>query len=51
MGLLMAIWLSASAFCALFVMPSLIYVYRPSFIFGERSQASVAAPASACQLT
>ncbi|MNF05835.1 hypothetical protein D3C80_2056580 [compost metagenome] len=51
MGLLMAIWLSASAFCALFVMPSLIYVCRPRFIFGERSQASVAAPASACQLT
>lgn len=51
MGLLMAIWLSASAFCALFVMPSLIYVCRPRFIFGERSPASVAAPVSACQLT
>lgn len=42
MGLLMAIWLSVSAFSALFVMPSLIYVCRPRFIFGERPQASVA---------
>ncbi|MBO3277993.1 efflux RND transporter permease subunit [Pseudomonas schmalbachii] len=37
MGLLMAIWLSVSAFSALFVMPSLIYVFRPRFIFGERA--------------
>ena len=43
MGLLMAIWLSVSAFSALFVMPSLIYVFRPRFIFGER-QAAEAAP-------
>lgn len=35
MGLLMAIWLSASAFSALFVMPSLIYVFKPKFIFGD----------------
>lgn len=42
MGLLMAIWLSASAFCALFVMPSLIYVFRPHFIFGERGQSLAA---------
>ena len=40
MGLLMAIWLSVSAFSALFVMPSLIYVCRPRFIFGERGQAA-----------
>ncbi|MNM93947.1 preprotein translocase subunit SecD [compost metagenome] len=37
MGLLMAIWLSVSAISALFVMPSLIYVFRPRFIFGERA--------------
>ncbi|WP_455232849.1 efflux RND transporter permease subunit [Geopseudomonas aromaticivorans] len=37
MGLLMAIWLSVSAFSALFVMPALIYVTRPRFIFGERA--------------
>jgi predicted RND superfamily exporter protein len=36
MGLLMAIWLGVSAFSALFVMPSLIYVFRPRFIFGEQ---------------
>jgi len=36
MGLLMAIWLTVSAFSALFVMPALIYVFRPRFIFGER---------------
>ncbi|WP_395402679.1 RND family transporter [Pseudoduganella sp. UC29_106] len=35
MGLLMAIWLSVSAMSALFVMPSMIYVFRPKFIFGE----------------
>ncbi|WP_136420033.1 MMPL family transporter [Herbaspirillum sp. ST 5-3] len=36
MGLLMAIWLSVSAMSALFVMPSLIYVFRPRFIFGAQ---------------
>lgn len=36
MGLLMAIWLGVSAVSALFVMPSIIYVFRPAFIFGER---------------
>lgn len=48
MGLLMAIWLSVSAFSALFVMPSLIYVCRPRFIFGEpgRTPAVGAAPSS-----
>ncbi|MBH3426424.1 efflux RND transporter permease subunit [Pseudomonas alkylphenolica] len=38
MGLLMAIWLTVSAFSALFVMPALIYVFRPRFIFGEPQQ-------------
>lgn len=51
MGLLMAIWLSASAFSALFIMPSLIYVCRPRFIFGERSPTPVAVAPLACQLT
>lgn len=41
MGLLMAIWLSASAFSALFVMPSLIYVFKPKFIFGDYKKAAV----------
>lgn len=40
MGLLMAIWLSASAFSALFVMPSLIYVFKPKFIFGNYIKSS-----------
>jgi uncharacterized protein len=37
MGLLMAMWLGVSAMSALFVMPAIIYVCRPEFIFG-RSQ-------------
>lgn len=40
MGLLMAIWLSVSAFSALFVMPALLYVFRPRFVFGERKPAA-----------
>ncbi|EOG4615701.1 RND family transporter [Pseudomonas aeruginosa] len=43
MGLLMAIWLSVSATSALFVMPSLLYVFRPRFIFGEPSRACATA--------
>lgn len=39
MGLLMAIWLSVSAFSALFVMPALLYVFRPRFVFGDRKPA------------
>lgn len=38
MGLLMAIWLGVSAMSALFVMPSVIYVFRPAFIFGRRER-------------
>jgi hypothetical protein len=40
MGLLMAIWLSVSAISALFVMPSLIYVFRPRFIFAGQPHAA-----------
>lgn len=43
MGLLMAIWLGVSAMSALFVMPSVIYVFRPEFIFGKREQPVLAA--------
>lgn len=39
MGLLMAIWLGVSATSALFVMPSLLYVFRPRFVFGEAPRA------------
>ncbi|QDF97333.1 RND transporter [Azoarcus sp. DD4] len=38
MGLLMAIWLGVSAASALFVMPSVIYVFRPAFIFGRQEK-------------
>ncbi|MGB7631195.1 MAG: MMPL family transporter, partial [Candidatus Deferrimicrobium sp.] len=33
MGIMMALWLCVSASCALFVMPSMVYVLRPKFIF------------------
>lgn len=39
MGLLMAIWLGISAMSALFVMPAVIYVFRPDFIFGRKEAA------------
>lgn len=42
MGLLMAIWLTISAMSALFVMPSVIYVFRPDFIFGRKDRALLA---------
>lgn len=38
MGLLMGIWLCVSAMSALFVMPSVIYVFRPAFIFGSKDK-------------
>jgi predicted RND superfamily exporter protein len=43
MGLLMAIWLSLSALAALFVMPAVMNVFRPDFIFGKREVAVLAA--------
>lgn len=33
MGIMMALWLCVSASSALFVMPSMVYVFRPKFIF------------------
>lgn len=42
MGLLMAMWLGISAMSALFVMPAIIYVFRPEFIFGKRRHAAPA---------
>ncbi|MFZ3207844.1 MAG: efflux RND transporter permease subunit [Geobacteraceae bacterium] len=35
MGVLMAVWLSISAACALFVMPAMAAVFRPAFIVGK----------------
>jgi hypothetical protein len=36
MGVLIALWLFVSAFSALFVMPALVYVFRPEFIIGSK---------------
>lgn len=36
MGVLIAIWLSISAASALFLMPAMVYVFRPEFIVGSR---------------
>lgn len=36
MGLLVALWLTVSAFTALFVMPALAHIFKPSFIYGVR---------------
>ncbi|TCG02383.1 RND transporter [Paraburkholderia strydomiana] len=35
MSLLMGIWLFVSAFSALFIMPALVYVFRPEFVVGK----------------
>jgi hypothetical protein len=35
MGMLIAIWLAVSAFSALFLMPSMAYIFKPKFIFSE----------------
>jgi predicted RND superfamily exporter protein len=35
MGILMAIWLFVSAVSALFLMPAMVYVFRPDFIMAE----------------
>ncbi len=37
MGLLIALWLSISAFSALFIMPAIVYVFRPGFIVGNKA--------------
>lgn len=44
MGVLIAVWLAVSASSALFLMPGLVYVFRPRFIFSARQSS---APASA----
>ena len=36
MGTLIALWLGVSAFCALFVMPGLAMIFKPTFIFEPR---------------
>lgn len=36
MGVLIGLWLFISAFSALFVMPAMVYVFRPEFIVGSK---------------
>lgn len=36
MGVLIGLWLFVSAFSALFIMPALVYVFRPEFIVGSK---------------
>ncbi len=38
MGTLIGLWLLVAAFTSLFVMPSLIRVLKPKFIFGDSIQ-------------
>jgi len=42
MGMLIGLWLLVSAFTSLFVMPSLVRVLRPKFIFGQVPQTTPA---------
>jgi predicted RND superfamily exporter protein len=40
MGLLMAIWLLISSFSALFIVPAMVYLFRPKFVVGKNYQHS-----------
>jgi predicted RND superfamily exporter protein len=44
MGILMAIWLCISALSALFLMPAMVYVFRPRFIVGDALSAAQRTP-------
>jgi predicted RND superfamily exporter protein len=35
MGILIGLWLAVSAITALFLMPTLVWIFRPDFIMGE----------------
>lgn len=39
MGILIAIWLSVSVVCALLLMPALLFIFKPRFVFGDRATA------------
>jgi hypothetical protein len=47
MGLLMALWLSVSAITSLLLIPAMIYVFRPAFVFGDGKSHAVAKPVEA----
>lgn len=38
MGMLMALWLFVSAISALLIMPAIVYIFRPNFIFRRSSE-------------
>lgn len=38
MGMLMGIWLLVSSFSALFIMPAMVYVFRPEFVVGANKR-------------
>ena len=47
MGLLMALWLTVSAITSLLLIPAMIYVFRPAFVFGDGKAHAAAEPATA----
>ncbi len=47
MAMLMAIWLGVSALSALLLMPSILYVFRPEFVFGKAKPAGPLVAAAA----
>ncbi|WP_448510749.1 efflux RND transporter permease subunit [Immundisolibacter sp.] len=47
MGLLMALWLSVSAITSLLLIPAMIYVFRPVFVFGDGNAHAIAKPVQA----
>ncbi|MCC4118480.1 MMPL family transporter [Aromatoleum toluclasticum] len=49
MGILMGIWLFVSAASALFLMPAMVYVFRPDFVVGaSQRRVHVAGPGRPC---
>jgi predicted RND superfamily exporter protein len=47
MGLLMALWLTVSAITSLLLIPAMIYVFRPAFVFGDKRAHAGAKPVAA----
>jgi predicted RND superfamily exporter protein len=47
MGLLMALWLTVSAITSLLLIPAMIYVFRPAFVFGDNRAHAGAKPVAA----
>jgi len=47
MGLLMALWLTVSAVTSLVLIPAMIYVFQPAFVFGDGKAQAAAKLAAA----